>query len=224
MNSLQHQHDSQVAALAADYESQGYKVHIKPAIEQIPLDLNGYYPDILAEKEDQHLLVLANNTRKPVPISISRLQSLIENVKQLPGWRFLLVNYSPEYDATSFARVPLTWPDIVSRVSLAKHLRETGEAEAAILLFWSALEALLRRHAESVDLPLEHLSVTSLLNYLYSDADLSFEHFDQAKKLLAGRNQLAHGFPLAEASQQATQLQGLIDDLSSEWLPTREAA
>lgn len=112
----------------------------------------------------------------------------------------------------------------MSRVALAKHLRETGEAEAAILLFWSALEALLRRHAQSVELPLENLSVLALLDYLYSDADLSFEHFDQARKLLTGRNQLAHGFLLAEAPQQAVQLQGLIDDLANEWLPTREAA
>jgi len=103
-------------------------------------------------------------------------------------------------------------------------LREAGDAEAAILLFWSALEALLRRHAESLDLPLEQLSVRALLDYLYSDADLSYEHFDQAKKLLSGRNQVAHGFFLPEASQQARQLQSLIDELSDEWLLMRNVA
>ena len=224
MNPYQSQHEQEVATLAATYEKQGYTVRLRPNVEQIPLDLNGYYPDLLAEKEDEHLLIMAKSSRDPMPISISRLQSLVENVKRLPGWKFLLVNYSPEYEAASMLHIPLSWSDINSRVGLAKQLRESGEAEAAILLFWPALEALLRRHAESVELPLKNLSVVALLDYLYSDADLSYEHFEQARKLLAGRNQLAHGFPLPEASQQAIQLQRLVDDLSNEWIPTRTAA
>ena len=225
MNPAQNQHALEVAALAADYEQQGYTVHIRPDVEQIPLDLQGYYPDLLAEKDGQHLLILANNIQQPVPaISINRLQRVVENVKQLRGWKLLLVNYSPDYEAASMLQSPISWPDISNRITLAEHLRKSGEAEAAILLFWSALEALLRRHAEAVNLPLENLSVVALLDYLYSDADLSFEHFDQAKKLLAGRNKLAHGFPLSEAPQQASQLQMLLHNLSNEWLPTREAA
>lgn len=224
MNSYQSPHEKEVAALAATYEKQGYIVRLRPAVEQIPLDLNGYYPDLLAEKDDEHLMVMAKSSRDPMPIFISRLQSLVENVKRVPGWKFLLVNYSPEYEAASLLQIPLSWSDIINRVALAKQLRESGEAEAAILLFWPALEALLRRHAESMNLPLEHLSVRALLDYLYSEADLSYEHFEQAKNLLAGRNQLAHGFPLPEATQQAVQLQSLVDDLTHDWQPTRHAA
>lgn len=105
MSPSQNPHNAQVATLAAEYEKQGYRVQIRPDIEQIPLDLNGYYPDLLAEKASEHLLILANNIRQP--ISISRLQSLVENVKRAPDWRFLLVNYSPEYDAASLAQAPL---------------------------------------------------------------------------------------------------------------------
>ena len=224
MNPHQSRHEKEVATLAAAYEKQGYTVHLRPDVAQIPADLNGYHPDLLAEKADEHLLVMAKSSRDQMPISISRLQSLVENVKRVPGWKFLLVNYSPDYEAASLIQAPLSWSDINSRVDLAKQLRESGEAEAAILLFWPALEALLRRHAESVDLPLESLSVVALLDYLYSDADLSYEHFEQAKRLLTGRNQLAHGFPLPEANQQAVQLQRLVDDLSNEWIPTRTAA
>ncbi|WP_210515383.1 hypothetical protein [Hymenobacter terricola] len=224
MNSAHRQHDIQVAALAESYRQQGYSVTAPPDRESVPFDLNGFRPDLLAEKEGQHLLILANNTQQP--ISISRLRELTETIKQQSalGWRLLLINYSAESAAGGLPQDPISWSTIVQRISQAKKLREAGEAEAAILLFWSALEALLRRHAESLGFPLEQLSVRALLDYLYSDADLSYEHFDQAKHLLSGRNKVAHGFPLPEAPQQASHLQTLIDELSDEWLPMRNVA
>lgn len=224
MNPAHRQHDIQVAALADSYRQQGYSVTAPPDMESVPFDLNGFRPDLLAEKEGQHLLILANNTQQP--ISIGRLRELTETIRQqpTPGWRLLLINYSPESAAGGLPQEPISWNTIVQRISQAKKLREAGEVEAAILLFWSALEALLRRHAESLGFPLEQLSVRALLDYLYSDADLSYEHFDQAKMLLSGRNKVAHGFPLPEASQQASHLQNLIDELSDEWLPMRNVA
>lgn len=224
MNPSQRQHTIQIAALAESYRQRGYSVSAPADMESVPFNLNGYIPDLLAEKDGQHLLILANNTQQP--ISIDRLRELMETVKQQPeqGWRLLLINYSPENVAGGLPQDPISWSSIVQRIGQAKRLREAGEAEAAILLFWSAFEALLRRHAESLDLPLEQLSVRALLDYLYSDADLSYENFDQAKKLLSGRNQVAHGFSLPEASQQAHQLQSLIDKLSDEWLPMRNVA
>ena len=224
MNPARRQHDIQVATLAENYRPQGYAVTVPPDRESVPFDLNGVRPDLLAEKEDEHLLILANNTQQP--ISISRLRELMETIKQqpVPGWRLLLVNYSAETVTGGLPQDPISWSTIVQRINQAKKLRESGEAEAAILLFWSALEALLRRHAESLGFPLEQLSVRALLDYLYSDADLSYEHFDQAKMLLSGRNKVAHGFPLPEAPQHASRLQNLIDELSDEWLPIRNVA
>ena len=213
---------SKVAALAAQYQEQGYAVQREPAPDCIPFSLGNYRPDLLAEKAGEHLLIEVKN--RLTPVSIGRLRDIAELVNQQPGWRFLFVNAGPDSEDDHLPQEPLSWSSIASRIAQAKRLHQTGDSEAAILLLWSALEALLRRHAESMDLPLAHLSALALLDYLYSEADLSFEHFDQAKKLLAGRNQLAHGFPLSEAPQQAIQLQGLIDDLSRDWLPAREAA
>jgi hypothetical protein len=152
------------------------------------------------------------------------LQDLTATVKQHPGWRLLVVNFSSGDDLAGIQQGPISWTSIVQRIERAKRLRELGEPEAAILLLWSAFEALLRRHAESQGLPLEHASVRALLDYLYSEADLSYEHFEQAKSLLSSRNQLAHGFPLPEAPQQAIHLQQLIDELSDGWLPVRNVA
>ncbi|HET9504057.1 MAG TPA: hypothetical protein VFO93_10980 [Hymenobacter sp.] len=218
----QRQYEKQIAAMADSYRQQGYKVSMPADREAVPFDLHGFVPDLLAEKDAEHLLVLANSA--DAPLSIGRLQELTATVKQQPGWRLLVVNLSSRSEIAGILQDPLSWSAILERIAQARRLREAGEAEAAILLFWSALEALLRRHAESVALPLEHSPVRALLDYLYSEADLSYEYFDQAKNLLVGRNRLAHGFPLPEASQQAAQLQGLVENLSNDWLPLRNVA
>ncbi|GGF07474.1 hypothetical protein [Hymenobacter cavernae] len=222
MSTSKQQHDARVQALASEYQRNGYQVHIEPSNTAFPFDLAGYTPDLLAEKGDEHLLIEVKNSTTPV--SISRFRDLIENVKQQPGWRFILVNTLPENEPVRLPQEPLSWQDITARITQAKRLHETGESAAAILLFWPALEALLRRHAENVGLPIEHLSVRALLDYLYSEAELSFEQFEAAKKLLPHRNQLAHGFQIQDAKESAAQLQGLIDELSNEWLQTRQAS
>lgn len=222
MNSFQTQHANRVAALAEQYRQQGFRVSVPADMESVPFLLNGYIPDILAEKPNENILIEVKG--RSSPSSISRLRDVTEIVKQHPGWRFLFVNTEPDSADDYLAQEPLSWDTIANRATQAKRLQEAGEPEASILLSWSALEALLRRHAERMGLPLAHASVPALLDYLYSEADLSYEHFEQAKQLLTSRNQLAHGFILAEAPQQASQLQGLLADLSNEWLPTREAA
>lgn len=213
---------NRVSTLAAEYRRQEYQVQIDPEPATIPFSLGTYRPDILAEKGDDHVLIEVKSYSAPA--SISRLRDVTEIVKQHTGWRFLFVNVGPDSADAYLAQEPLSWDNIASRATQARRLHEAGESEASILLSWSALEALLRRHAESIDLPLAHASVLALLDYLYSEADLSYEHFEQAKRLLTGRNQLAHGFPIQEASQQATQLQKLVSELANDWLPLRSAA
>jgi hypothetical protein len=222
MNSFQTQHDTKVAALAEQYRQQGFSVTAPADMESVPFNLNGYVPDILAKKGEECVLIEVKG--RSTPSSISRLRDVAETVKKQAGWRFLFVNTEADSTDDYLAQEPLSWDNIASRATKARRLQEAGESEASILLSWSALEALLRRHAESMDLPLAHASVLALLDYLYSEADLSYEHFEQAKQLLTGRNQLAHGFTLPEAPKQASQLQDLLADLSNEWLPTREAA
>lgn len=207
-------HAARVATLAAEYAANGYAVQLAPTA--LPFDLGGYVPDLLAEKDGEHLLIEVKDAA--VPVSFSRFREVVETVRQVPGWRFLLVaNPASEVTVLGLPPEPLAWPDIASRIQQAKRLHDAGESEAAILVFWSALEALLRRHAESIDLPIERLPVTALVDYLYSEAELSFEQFDRAKALMTGRNRLTHGFPLPEAQQNAAQLQGLIDELTNDW-------
>lgn len=215
---------AKVQELARRYAEQGFAVKIEPATGDIPFDLGGYRPDLLAEKEGQHLIVEVK--RAGVPLSLDRLQALAETIRPHAGWRLLLVptdEESPEHPLSNAGEL-VSWQAVTERAQRADHLLQLGETDAAFLMLWSALEALLRRHAEQVGLPIERLPTKALLNYLYSQGELAYEQFEQALAALQVRNRLVHGFEAAEATQGARPLHTLVNELLHEWTYSQNAA
>lgn len=215
---------AKVAELTRSYEAQGFAVKTQPAASDIPFDLGGYRPDLLVEKEGQHLIVEVKKVG--VPLSVDRLQTLASTIRQHTGWRFLLVPADEEFlgQPMSSAGELVSWPAVAERVKRIEHLLNIGETDAAFLMLWSTLEAMLRRHAEQIALPIERLPASALLNYLYSEGELTYEQFQQALAALKVRNRLVHGFEAAEATQEARPLYTLVEALLQEWTYTQNAA
>ena len=215
---------TKVQELARSYQAQGFVVKAAPTADDIPFDLGGYRPDLLAEKEGQHLIVEVK--KAGVPLSVGRLQALAETIRQHAGWRLILVaaDHPTTGELPDSAAELISWPVLLDRADRAKHLLSLGELDAAFLMLWSTLEPLLRRHAEQIGLPIERLPTAALLNYLYSQGELSFEQFEQALAALRVRNRLVHGFEATEAAQGARPLHTLVTDLLHEWTYTRHAA
>ena len=209
--------------LARSYEAQGFTVKVLPTPTDIPFDLGGYRADLLAEKEGQHLLIEVK--RAGTPLSVDRLQSLAETVRQQPGWQLLLVP-APEGPGQSLRTAsPLaSWPATTERARRASALLASGETEAAFLLLWVTLEALLRRHAEQIALPVDRQPTSALLNYLYSQGELTFEQFQLALQAQQVRNQLVHGFETTEVPTVTQSLHELVAELLSDWAYTQNAA
>lgn len=221
---LQNSEAAKVAELTRSYEAQGYAVKTAPAASDIPFDLGGYRPDLLVEKEGQHLIVEVK--KAGVPLSVDRLQTLAITIRQHAGWRFLLVTADEEGPSQPFSNAGelVSWEAATERTKRAGHLLNLGETDAAFLMLWSALEALLRRHAEQIALPIERLPTAAVLNYLYSQGELSYEQFQQALAAMKVRNRLVHGFEAAEATQEARPLHTLVEALLQEWTYTQNAA
>jgi hypothetical protein len=209
--------------LARSYEAQGFTVKVLPAPSDIPFDLSGYRADLLAEKEGQHLLI---EVRRPgTPLSVDRLQSLAETVRQQPGWQLLLVPASEGPGQSLRTASPLvSWPATTERARRAGALLASGETEAAFLMLWVTLEALLRRHAEQIALPVDRQPTSALLNYFYSQGELTFEQFQLALQAQQVRNQLVHGFEATEVPTVTQSLHELVSELLSEWAYTQNAA
>ena len=94
-----------------------------------------------------------------------------------------------------------------------------GETEGAYLSLWSLLEALLRRRAEDVKLPLERMATGALIDHLYSEGELSIPQYDLVRELKLARDALAHGLTAPQVGEALPKLRGGVDELTTAWWP-----
>lgn len=95
-------------------------------------------------------------------------------------------------------------------------------AVGAYLTLWSLLEALLRRRAEDVRLPLERLGTSTLLDHLYSQGELSIRQYDDIRGLKSVRDSVAHGFATSQVGESLPKLRNLVDELVNLWWPDEQ--
>jgi hypothetical protein len=180
-----------ITRVAEDYRRRGYDVVVMPEGPTLPTFLAGYQPDIIARRPNESVVV---EVKVGTQTSVAeRFQEIVERVNREPGWRFSLVYINPaEPDQVTEAE-PAPLPDLQERARNADSLLQAGQAEAAFLLFWSALEGSLRRLGRRAQLPLENLPSSALIRELYSTGEISRDHFDTLMHLLPIRNRLVHG-------------------------------
>ena len=185
-------HTEAIGAVAANYRARGYQVEVEPTSEAVPDFLLGFRPDLIARSPGDNVVVEVKvGTRTAVA---DRLREVAERVDKEPGWRFSVVFADPQRpdQITEGETAPLAV--LEQRVQSAQQLSQGGQREAAFLLFWSALEGLLRLLGERAQLPLKSLPPSALIRELYSEGELSRAQFETLIQALPLRNQLVHGF------------------------------
>lgn len=185
-----------IAKMAEDYRRRGYVVAVAPRDSDLPEFLRGFQPDLMARGPAESVVVEVKlGTRAS---AAERLRDIAETVNRQPGWRFSLVYVNPEHpDEISEAQAaPLSLAE--ERARNAGALLQTGQTEAAFLLFWSALEGVLRTLAERAQLPLASLPTSTLFRELYSAGEITRDQFESLMHLLPTRNRLVHGLESAQ--------------------------
>lgn len=209
-------HNSLMLNIANKYRRDGYDVIVEPTLTDLPFTLGTYRPDILVTKtENEGYIVEVKNSY--LQTSIDRYREVAEAVSKHKGWRFLLV--TGEDTSASEPSILPSWDDLSQRAKRGKNFVALGEIDTAFLLFWTILEALMRKQAEYVSIPIEQFPTQSLIKHLYSHGELSIEHFDMVMSLLNTRNRLVHGFEVQELSVAVTNLDKLVADLLMLWEP-----
>ena len=213
-------HDKSVSKIAEKYRQQGYTVLVDPEPEDIPFDLGTYRPNLIAKKnEAEGYIIEFNGSARQT--SIDRLKEIAEIVSENTGWRFLLIT---EKDALlkdqDNQENLLSWEQIFSRTTQSERLISLGENEGAFLSLWATIEALLRRRAEEVTIPIERFPPVSLIKHMYSQGELSIEEYDRAILLLRVRHRLIHGFQTPEINESVSELLVLVHELISLWAPS----
>jgi uncharacterized protein YutE (UPF0331/DUF86 family) len=186
-----------IQEIANDYEARGYRVLIEPSRKELPPFLADFHPDIIAYgPQDSVVIEVKVGTRTAAS---EHYRELAETIRQHPGWRFSLVVVDPRSDEVAPATQPLLDREkIVNHLKEAEELFKLGLKEAAFILLWLSVEALLRHIASREGLPLERIPSSALLKELYSLGLLSHDGLDIALRAFSVRNALVHGFEAQE--------------------------
>lgn len=215
-------HDRSVSKIAEKYRQEGYKVFVEPEPEDIPFNLGIYRPNLIAKKNESEGYIIEFNASGR-QTSIDRLREIAEIVSEHTGWRFLLINEDDALQKDNYGEVKLlTWEQIFRRKAQSERSISLGENESEFLSLWGVMEAILRRRAEEVTIPIERLPTVSLIKHMYSQGELSIEEYDRAMLLLGVRNRLIHGFQAPEVNESVSELLALVNELISLWA-TQEA-
>ena len=212
-------HDTSVSKIAEKYRQEGYTVLVDPEPEDIPFNLGTYRPNLIAKKNEAEGYIIEFNAAGRQP-SIDRLKEIAEIVSENTGWRFLLITEEDALPTDNSKEVHLlSREEILRRKNLGNRLILLGENEAAFLSLWTVIEALLRKRAEEVNIPIERGSPLSLIKHMYSQGELSMEEYDRAMLLLSVRNRLIHGFQTPEVNESVSELLALVNELIGLWTP-----
>ena len=206
-----------ISALAEQYAIEGFSVTREPSVTSLPFDLGGYRPDLIATKDNAGLMVEVQT--KLARLSVDRFRAIAEEVGRHPGWRFLLVTL----DDVETQNPPGTagelpgWSQLKQRINQASAMLKAGEHEPALLYLWSIFEALLRKRAIEISMPIERFPALQVINHLYSLGELSLSQYDFAILVLENRNKLAHGFLANLDGTLVERFKTLVDSLFAEW-------
>lgn len=211
--------DTSVSKIAEKYRQEGYTVLVDPEPKDIPFDLGTYRPNLIAQKnETEGYIIEFNGSARQT--SIDRLKEIAEIVSENTGWRFLLITEEDALLKDNAKEVNLlSWEQIFRRRSQSDRLISLGENEGAFLSLWVIIEAILRRRAEEVTIPIERFPTVSLIKHMYSQGELSIEEYDRSMLLLSVRNRFIHGFQAPEVNESVSELLALVNELISLWAP-----
>lgn len=180
--------------IAREYRRQGYEVTLTPTPDQLPdflapfrLDMVAYHPKekVIVEVRSQESL-----TEPP------ELDAIAQAVQNRGDWRFELVVTNPKEQnrlQTKEAGL-LGQTDIDYRLQEVRYLATQEYGEAAFLLAWSVLEAVLRRLAQSQHIDLAQDTSPYLLKSLFAYGLLNQEQYQMLQKGLQTRTLLVHGY------------------------------
>ncbi len=188
---------------AEEYRSKGYVVSREESLDILP----GFHADLVARKGDKVKVieVKCRSTLTATP-EVSELARLLNSK---PGWSFeLILVGEPERLESPHGVQSFEEEDICQRIEQAEKVLESGFAEAAYLLVWSAFEAVLRAMIEEEGVSIKRITTSGyVLNQAVIHGVISRDDYHDLINMMKYRNAIAHGFGADDFGD------GLVTDL-----------
>lgn len=214
MNNIGYE-QKKLTEIASEYRARGYEVFINPSPEQLPGFLSGFRPDLIARRKNDSVVVEMKVGMQTA--ASERFTELAETIRQHPGWRFSLVVVDPRSDEMPSPTQQLIGKEeIALRLDKADALLKEGATDAALLLMWTSVEALLRHIAARENLPLERVPSSSLIKEMYSQGILSRSALEAIQRAYSVRNALVHGFVADNLDENFAALSAIAQELVGE--------
>ncbi|MEM7126189.1 MAG: hypothetical protein AAF702_07670 [Chloroflexota bacterium] len=194
----------QLQNVADEYHQQGYDVIVAPSAEQLPEFLRSFSLDILAYSSSENVIVEVRDYESLT--ETPKLDELAKVIDSQDGWRIDLV-VSNQGEPHRKNGASLNKDDIAYRLQEANQLSAQEHGEAALILAVSALEAILRRNAQTKDVPVEQDSPLHLIKSLFTYGLLSKEQYQILRSGVQARNTIVHGY------KDKQSFSGLLQDL-----------
>ncbi len=180
--------------VAHEYREQGYDVIIAPSRDQLPDFLAPFRLDMIA-RNDSETVIVEVRTQESLTQS-PELDAIAQAIAGKAAWRFELVVTNPKDRKIKLGRDAslLDRPDIAYRLQEVRQLSEQEHGEAALLLAWTVIEALLRRLAQEENILLQQDNLMYLVKSLFSQGLLDKEQYQILQEGLEARNTIVHGY------------------------------
>ncbi len=179
---------------AEEYRSKGYDVSQGALLDFLP----GFRADLIVRKGGQTKVIEVK--RRPSLAANPTIRKLAQIIDTKPGWSFelLLVGEPEKLDSPegvhSFER-----EGILQRIEEAESALESGLAEAAFVLAWSALEAATRVLIAAQGITNSGITTPGfVLDQAVSLGVVSREEYNHLTQMQKYRNAIVHGFSVAD--------------------------
>jgi uncharacterized protein YutE (UPF0331/DUF86 family) len=194
-------------AVVSRYEGEGYEVYLQPSSSLLPPFMKGYRPDAIAKKSGKNVAIEIKRAGSP-RAPIRRLQRMF---LAHPDWEFTVLYFTPR--STAAVVGVATNQAIEQSIDQIKELKNTGHRSAALLIGWSALEAVARSLLpEQLDRP---QPPDSLIEAIAGQGLLTPSEANVLRRLASTRNAAAHGqLDISPTPRQIDQLVGVLHTLS----------
>ena len=196
------------------YRDKGYDVLIEPQGDQLPDFLQAFRPDLIVHKGDEHIVVEVR-TRGQVS-DFPQVNELAKVVRNEVGWKFQLFLLGPENSFFVNGASLFTVEEIRLKIKEVAFFVENGHLEAAFLMGWSLVEAILRVLAVKEGMEGETATPDYLLKQMTFEGIIARETYHDLKHAQKTRDAIAHGFKSSQLTAET--VQELIDLIDGELL------
>jgi hypothetical protein len=176
--------------LAAEYRRAGYDVVINPQGDQLPLPLRQFEFDLIALSPNDNVVIEVKHRRD---FETPFIKAIAARVSEIPGWRFEVQFIGEPGIQLQAPASPLTLPQIRGRLDSARLLLAHNDADSALVVAWSAFEAVLRLITWGADMVIAPWNGRRAAKELVVLGVLSRSDYDLLYRGLSARNHVVHG-------------------------------